>query len=311
MFPRLSSSCSSLAFVCDRCSEPILPKEESILTVGKCFFHRNCFFCNQKQCGRALSLAEYGVHQSEVFCANCFVSLFSVQRDVSIFYQSQKSDGGCNGNAIEKKKVEKAIVAQHYERQLRTVQLGDEEGHGEEQQETLSGRSSDWSDCVGSEDGERSGRSSPTFGRGGRFGQLLTSPIPEVEEEADSPSAASSVACSSPCPPQPSASPPATVLRFFPPRVPLESARRSALSVRRASVCKRCLQRAFEAEKLIAAGEVWHKRCFRCLRCGRSLEPGKFSDRDGEIFCNNCYAKQFGPKGVGCGIGAGILQMHQ
>uniref|UniRef100_A0A915M6Y5 LIM zinc-binding domain-containing protein n=1 Tax=Meloidogyne javanica TaxID=6303 RepID=A0A915M6Y5_MELJA len=55
----------------------------------------------------------------------------------------------------------------------------------------------------------------------------------------------------------------------------------------RPSNCKRCTGRVYEAEKVVAASEVWHKCCFRCLRCGRSLEPGKFSDRAGEIYCNS------------------------
>lgn len=58
----------------------------------------------------------------------------------------------------------------------------------------------------------------------------------------------------------------------------------------RPSNCKRCTGRVYEAEKVVAASEVWHKCCFRCLRCGRSLEPGKFSDRAGEIYCNSlCF----------------------
>ncbi|KAI1709944.1 LIM domain-containing protein [Ditylenchus destructor] len=85
----------------------------------------------------------------------------------------------------------------------------------------------------------------------------------------------------------------------------------NGVSLSRSSTCQRCSKVVFLAEKVVAASSVWHKTCFRCRECGRSLEPGKFCDRDNEVFCGKCYAKNFGPKGVGCGIGAGILQMHQ
>jgi hypothetical protein len=31
---------------------------------------------------------------------------------------------------------------------------------------------------------------------------------------------------------------------------------------------------------------------------------------DNEIFCKACYAKQYGPKGIGYGIGAGTLKTN-
>ncbi|MGH0144169.1 UNVERIFIED_CONTAM: hypothetical protein FKN15_006999 [Acipenser sinensis] len=51
----------------------------------------------------------------------------------------------------------------------------------------------------------------------------------------------------------------------------------------------------------------WHKNCFRCAKCGKSLESTTQTEKEGEIYCKACYAKNFGPKGFGYGQGAGAL----
>ncbi|EGV97327.1 Cysteine and glycine-rich protein 2 [Cricetulus griseus] len=51
----------------------------------------------------------------------------------------------------------------------------------------------------------------------------------------------------------------------------------------------------------------WHKNCFRCAKCGKSLESTTLTEKEGEIYCKGCYAKNFGPKGFGYGQGAGAL----
>ncbi|OWK17354.1 CSRP3 [Cervus elaphus hippelaphus] len=45
----------------------------------------------------------------------------------------------------------------------------------------------------------------------------------------------------------------------------------------------------------------WHKTCFRCAICGKSLESTNVTDKDGELYCKVCYAKNFGPTGIGFG----------
>uniref|UniRef100_A0A9L0SM87 Cysteine and glycine-rich protein 1 n=1 Tax=Equus caballus TaxID=9796 RepID=A0A9L0SM87_HORSE len=71
--------------------------------------------------------------------------------------------------------------------------------------------------------------------------------------------------------------------------------------------CPRCTQAVYAAEKVIGAGKSWHKSCFRCAKCGKGLESTTLADKDGEIYCKGCYAKNFGPKGFGFGQGAGAL----
>ncbi|CAF96117.1 unnamed protein product [Tetraodon nigroviridis] len=76
-------------------------------------------------------------------------------------------------------------------------------------------------------------------------------------------------------------------------------------------VCPRCGKTVYAAEKVLGAGNFWHKSCFRCASCGKGLESTTLADRDGEIFCKGCYAKKFGPKGFGFGQGAGALAHAQ
>ncbi|KAK7591198.1 hypothetical protein V9T40_002811 [Parthenolecanium corni] len=74
--------------------------------------------------------------------------------------------------------------------------------------------------------------------------------------------------------------------------------------------CKRCGYAVYAAEQMISKGKVWHRRCFTCSDCTRSLDSTNLNDGpDGDIYCRGCYGKNFGPKGVGFGLGAGALTM--
>ncbi|MBN3271569.1 CSRP2 protein, partial [Polyodon spathula] len=74
-----------------------------------------------------------------------------------------------------------------------------------------------------------------------------------------------------------------------------------------AEKCHRCGDSVYAAEKIVGAGKPWHKNCFRCAKCGKSLESTTQTEKEGEIYCKACYAKNFGPKGFGYGQGAGAL----
>lgn len=76
--------------------------------------------------------------------------------------------------------------------------------------------------------------------------------------------------------------------------------------------CPRCGKSVYAAEKVIGAGSSWHKiGCFTCASCRKGLESTTLTDKDGEIYCKGCYAKNFGPKGYGYGGGAGALKNTQ
>ncbi|XP_055528827.1 muscle LIM protein Mlp84B-like isoform X1 [Wyeomyia smithii] len=74
--------------------------------------------------------------------------------------------------------------------------------------------------------------------------------------------------------------------------------------------CRRCGYTVYEAEKMLSKNLIWHKRCFSCFDCHKSLDSTNLNDApNGEIYCRGCYGRNYGPRGVGFGIGAGALTM--
>ncbi|XP_035383172.1 cysteine and glycine-rich protein 3 [Electrophorus electricus] len=97
-----------------------------------------------------------------------------------------------------------------------------------------------------------------------------------------------------------------TQLQYQEPRPPQHSSTNSnpvkfAQKFGSSDHCARCSKAVYAAEKVMGAGKPWHKTCFRCLLCGKSLESTTVTDKDGELYCKVCYAKNFGPKGRGLG----------
>ncbi len=65
--------------------------------------------------------------------------------------------------------------------------------------------------------------------------------------------------------------------------------------------CHRCGKTVYDAEKVIAPGGAYHKQCVKCTTCNTSVSANNMCDKDNEIYCQACYAKNFGPKGFGFG----------
>ena len=53
---------------------------------------------------------------------------------------------------------------------------------------------------------------------------------------------------------------------------------------------------------------IW-KWIYFSAQCRKLLDSGRITEHDGEMFCGNCYQKNFGPKGYGFGGGSGTLSM--
>jgi len=92
---------------------------------------------------------------------------------------------------------------------------------------------------------------------------------------------------------------------------PSQLSRSVGAAAERNDICPRCGLCVYEAEKMVAAGAVWHKSgCFTCIECSRRLQSTTLCERNQQIYCKTCYSRLFGPKGYGYGIGAGTLQME-
>jgi formylmethanofuran dehydrogenase subunit E len=71
--------------------------------------------------------------------------------------------------------------------------------------------------------------------------------------------------------------------------------------------CAKCDKNVYKAEEIRAANKTYHKLCFKCTSCNKLLEANNLTEHQGDLFCRNCYGRNFGPKGYGYGQGAGIL----
>ncbi|MES1921232.1 Cysteine-rich protein 1 [Bonamia ostreae] len=55
--------------------------------------------------------------------------------------------------------------------------------------------------------------------------------------------------------------------------------------------CRKCEKAVFFAEKVSYGGINWHKACFRCEICSKTLTKGKQQELNEKIVCASCYEK--------------------
>lgn len=120
----------------------------------------------------------------------------------------------------------------------------------------------------------------------------------DVEQAGRASPSASSSSCSSPslesCPPQ--------------------HARTSSVSsINRddPQCCPSCGKRVYFAEEVKVQKRKWHRLCFKCQSCSKSLEPGRCSEHEKQIYCQSCYGRMFGPRGYGYAGGSGSLLLSE
>ncbi|CAG2056626.1 unnamed protein product, partial [Timema podura] len=73
--------------------------------------------------------------------------------------------------------------------------------------------------------------------------------------------------------------------------------------------CPRCGGVVFAAEQVLAKGSEWHRKCFKCRDCNKTLDSIIACDGpDKDVYCKTCYGKKWGPHGYGFACGSGFLQ---
>lgn len=73
--------------------------------------------------------------------------------------------------------------------------------------------------------------------------------------------------------------------------------------------CPRCGGVVFAAEQVLARGSEWHRKCFKCHDCTKTLDSIIACDGpDRDVYCKTCYGKKWGPHGYGFACGSGFLQ---
>ncbi|KAK3251644.1 hypothetical protein CYMTET_39027 [Cymbomonas tetramitiformis] len=71
--------------------------------------------------------------------------------------------------------------------------------------------------------------------------------------------------------------------------------------------CPRCNKSVYHAEKVVGPGGDWHKMCFTCTDCNKTLSAVTLAEHGNQVYCKACHSKSFGPKGFGFGNGGAIM----
>ena len=67
-------------------------------------------------------------------------------------------------------------------------------------------------------------------------------------------------------------------------------------------ICKGC-SLPIHVKNLVYDGEsYWHHKCFVCGQCNSSLVNTKYYDKNGSLFCNNCFLAEHLPTCFRCGV---------
>jgi len=56
------------------------------------------------------------------------------------------------------------------------------------------------------------------------------------------------------------------------------------------SLCTSCQKSVYAAEKLYALDKDWHKFCFKCVECKKTLSLGQFLDHNNNPYCKGCHS---------------------
>jgi len=255
---------------CLECGKAVYASEK--LAADEKIYHKSCFRC--KKCNNVLKLGSYASMQGEVFCKPCFKKNF--------FSKGNYSEG------FGKLKPQQ-------EHDLKSGKITD--GFGLPASESSP-----------KEPETTSGPSKGSFIQSARAGS-------PVKENNDSPKKVSFGIDDKPKPKRSSldetSSPSKEKVSFNDkaqsynqldskasiPAASKELKERSPSGSPSNSKCISCSKAVFKMEELIADEKVYHKTCFRCKKCNNILKLGSYASMEGDVFCKNCFKKNFFSKG--------------
>ena len=62
--------------------------------------------------------------------------------------------------------------------------------------------------------------------------------------------------------------------------------------------CPTCSKKVYFAEQILGPGSIkYHKACFRCTVCKKTLNSSNLTEKESVLYCKNDYAKLYGPHG--------------
>merc|ERR1711862_322701 len=74
-------------------------------------------------------------------------------------------------------------------------------------------------------------------------------------------------------------------------------------SINMSKKCPNCSKSVYPMEEVKADGNSYHRGCFKCANCKKTLERGKQSTKGGKLYCDRCATSLFGATGY---RGAGV-----
>ncbi|KAJ1936232.1 hypothetical protein EC988_008255, partial [Linderina pennispora] len=266
--------------ICPRCSKQIYHAEKVVGPRGP--WHKACFRC--KRCSTSLSSATVTEHDGEAFCRNCYTKLFSPRG-----YNIGGSTEAVSEAGITRSRATSSST-DHSQSPTRSSRAASNAVPPMPLVSPYSASPPRQHMHSGSLDGGS---------RGPALGSYNTSTISAASAAAAA-AVASSVGPPSPVQtaPRPGSSRGGLYGRAYQPK-------KMAFSVP-ADICPRCNDRIYAAEAGVAAGRKYHKKCIRCRLCNSTISSLQLTERDGEIYCRQCYAKHFGPKGFRPTLGPAI-----
>eukprot|EP00823_Brevimastigomonas_motovehiculus_P009034 TRINITY_DN86_c1_g1_i1.p1 TRINITY_DN86_c1_g1~~TRINITY_DN86_c1_g1_i1.p1 ORF type:complete len:125 (-),score=20.79 TRINITY_DN86_c1_g1_i1:190-564(-) len=66
--------------------------------------------------------------------------------------------------------------------------------------------------------------------------------------------------------------------------------------------CPKCGKAVYFAEQQLWNRSSWHKNCFKCTICSKTLVSGSICEHENKPYCQSCYNKNIKPKGYGFGV---------